>query len=341
MSKIRLGALGCSVIFRSHFNGICANSDKVELVALCDINPTKLEQASKAYHVDKTYVNYLNMIADPSIDAIVNTTPTVTHAETTIACLKAGKHVLCEKPIAMTLQEADAMIKAEQETGLVLQLALQSRHSQAWRKIKELLEAGEIGTPHTITITQYWNDPWVYNNWRTVKSISGGGIIADSSVHWIDMMRYLMGEVDSVSATATASPDAPDKTIDDSSLTLFNFKSGAIGCLRNGWRNHRQPGSNENVEINGTQGTIRADLRNPWTMSGIPIVSLIKCDGPTETNFHFPLPNSRFASQIESFVKSIKAGKTLECTAQDGRRAQEIQETIYTAIKSRKWEKIS
>ena len=173
MKKIRIGAIGaCSAIFCNvNGDGILNNPDKFELVALCDLNTEKLAKDAERFHVAQTYEDYRDMIAKANLDAVVNATPTSSHAVTTIDCLNAGLHVICEKPISMTIEEADAMIDAAKKNDRILQIAVQSRHCDAWKKIRELIRGGRIGTPHTITITQFWDDPYVYNNWRTSAEI--------------------------------------------------------------------------------------------------------------------------------------------------------------------------
>lgn len=340
MKKIRMGALGCSVIFNNvHAQGILNNPDTMELVALCDTDRDKLALAAERYHVKKTYTDCRDMFADADIDAIVNTTPTSEHAWTTIAALQAGKHVLCEKPISMTLAEADDMMAAAKASGKVLQLALQSRHAPAWHKVKELMDDGSIGTPHTITVTQFWNDPYIYKNWRTAAAVSGGGIIADSSVHWIDMMRHLMGEVSAVCSVAVAAAGAPNPAIEDSSLTLFRFASGAIGCLRNGWRNQRRPNCNESVEVNGTTGTVMADLMNPWVTEDELKVELIQWARPA-VEFKFTQSRMRFTYQMEDFAACVNGQRAVTCTAEDCRRALVIQEAVYRSLQTKKWEDV-
>ncbi len=341
MKKIRIGAIGaCSAIFCNvHGDGILNNPDKFELVALCDLNKEKLAKDAVRFHVSQTYEDYREMIAKANLDAVVNATPTSSHAVTTIDCLNAGLHVICEKPISMTIEEADAMIDAAKKNNKILQIAVQSRHCDAWKKIRDLIRAGRIGTPHTITITQFWDDPYVYKNWRAAAEISGGGIVADSSIHWIDMMRNLMGEITGVFGIGTPSPDSPMPDLEDSSLSLFRFQSGAIGCLRNGWRNVRWPNCNENVEINGTVGTIIANLMNPWVRNDPQIVELFRVGGnPVEKEvFEFMTSRDRFTAQMADFAECVNGNRLVTCTAEDARRGLQIQQAIYDSYKTKKW----
>ena len=338
--KLGIGLLGCSVILRNaHGPAMFSLPEDYELIAMCDIDPRRLDQMADGYHPKRRYTALPDLLADPEVDVILNTTPTSEHAATTIACLKAGKHVLCEKPISVTMEDADAMVEAARQSGLVLQMALQSRHNLAWKKIHELLQGDAIGIPHTITVTQYWNEPTIYDNWRTTASVSGGGILADSCVHWIDMMRWQMGEITSVCGIGIPAPDSPLPQIEDTSLTLLRFASGAIGCLRNGWRNQTLSGNAESVEINGTKGSIRAELRTPWSNSGVQEIHLIN-NGDDEHVFTYHSPHLRFRDQLKDFAECVRGEHPVTCTVEDGRRALKIQQAIYASFESRRWEDV-
>ena len=130
--------------------------------------------------------------------------------------------------------------------------------------------------------------------------------------------------------------------IEDSSLTLFRFQSGAIGCLRNGWRNIRWPNCNENVEINGTVGTIIANLMNPWVRKDPQIVELFRVGGnPVDKEvFEFMTSRDRFTAQMADFAECVNGNRLVTCTAEDARRGLQIQQAIYDSYKTQKWQEI-
>ena len=133
--SIGLGVIGCSDIFvRAHQLGLAALENQFELSALCDIDQPKLAAFGSKYGIDNLYTDYRELLNNPRIEAVLVTTPTSVHAELTSIALHAGKHVLCEKPMAMTLAECDRMIAARKQSGQVLQLAFMSRHNAAWKK---------------------------------------------------------------------------------------------------------------------------------------------------------------------------------------------------------------
>lgn len=336
---LTLDVIGPGAICRNaHFPGMTLLQDRVRLRAFCDTDRARLEKAGREFQVEELYDSVEEMLAAHPDGAVLNTTPTAEHAWTTIACLDAGRDVLCEKPIAMTLEEADAMLEAARRNNRVLQLGLLSRFAPCWLKIKSLIDAGEIGDVMSITMTQYWNQTTLYNDWRTKTSVSGGGIIADSAVHWIDIMRWLLGEMTELTAIGSAAPDSPKQDVDDTAMVLFRFKGGQIGALRNSWRHMRPSNEAETVEIYGTKGTIIGNLQTPWINGGIQHVRLVQ---PGETRVYtFQEPKLRYANQLNTFFDLVEARNTAAASGPDGRRALEIQLAIYEAMANHSWVRV-
>lgn len=329
---ILLDVVGCSDIFsRAHAKGLERLTDTFKLRSFTDTDTGKLQEFGEKYNVTELYSSVEEMLKAHDDGAVLITTPTSSHAELTVAALNAKRDVLCEKPMAMTTDEAQVMLDAAEKNQKVLHLCFMSRYAPCWMKIKELLDGNAIGKVMSGTITQYWDSGVdLYNNWRTNQSVSGGGIIADSSAHWIDIFRHLMGEINQVSCAGIPAPDSPFTHIDDSSFAFFRFQSGAIGLLRNSWRHQRPENEAETCEIYGTCGTIIGNLRTPWQEGGIQTVRLIT---PTETklwSFHDPM--QRFANQLAVFADLIRSRELGKASGKDGLRALEIQMACYKAM---------
>lgn len=336
---VPMDVVGCADIFeRAHYYGIMRHPELFYVRSFCDVNEKLLQEFGARFQVKELYTNVADMLAAHNDGVVLNCTPTRAHAEVAVAALNAKRHCLSEKPISMTLEEADSMLEAARRNDRVLQLCFMSRYAPCWMKIKELLENNAIGKVMSISMTQYWDSGLeLYGDWRTDASVSGGGIIADSAAHWVDIFRHLLGEIRSVAATGIPAPDSPRQDVDDSSLALFNFDCGAIGLLRNSWRHKRPDNEAETVEIYGTAGSIIGRLQTPWINGGIQSVKVVKADGNAEYTFNDPM--ARFANQIAAFADVIE--KRCPASAADGRRALEIQQTIYQAMKERRFVELS
>ncbi len=337
MKVIPLDVVGCSDIFlRAHGAGIERLPNHFKLRSFTDIDKDKLAEFGKKFHVTELYNSVEDMLKAHLDGAVLVSTPTSSHAEISIAALNAGRDVLCEKPMAMTLEEADNMIAAAKKNNRILQLCFMSRYAPCWLKIKELLDSGEIGRVMSVSMTQYWaGSPALYKNWRTEVAASGGGIIADSAVHWLDILRYLNGEINSVAAAGISAFDSPFQNVDDSALVLFKFDNGSIGLLRNSWRHRRPENEAETFEVYGEKGTILGRLHTPWVNGGVQSVRVVKADKTVEYNFSDPM--QRFANQLEVFADLIESRGA--DSSSDGRRALELQLAIYEAMEKEIWVK--
>ena len=171
----------------------------VEIYAFCDINEERLKDMGERYGVTRLFTDKDEMLAIPEIDAVSVCTWNSQHAPCTIAALKAGKHVMCEKPMAMNAKEAEEMKKAAEESGKLLMIGFVRRYKESTQVLKEFSENGTIGDIYYTKAT-YLRRHGNPGGWFGDKSRSGGGPLIDLGVHVIDMARYVMGNPMPVSA---------------------------------------------------------------------------------------------------------------------------------------------
>ncbi len=255
--KIRYAVIGISMGGR-HLISILHNRE-TELVAICDVNEEALWKRQKKYRIPKATTNWRDLVDDPDIDAVVVATPDQTHLEMSSAFLRAGKHVLCEKPMALTMEECMEMMQVEAETGKILMVGQIGRCAPGFCLAKKLVAEGRIGELYFVE-SEYAHD---YSkipgaaNWRldpNRHAIIGGGC------HAIDLLRWIAG--DPTEAFAYANRKClPDWPVDDCAIALFQFPNNvmgkvmtSIGCKRD---------YTMRTVLYGTKGTIIVDNKNP------------------------------------------------------------------------------
>lgn len=238
MSQLRVGVIGCGSIARHRHLPEYAGNDQVEIVAVCDLVDERAQEMAEKYGAE-AYTNYVDVLSREDIDAISVCLPNYLHAPVSIAALNAGKHVLCEKPMATSREEADAMIQAAKDNNKLLMIAHNQRFVASHQKAKELLDSGELGKIYSFKTTfghpgpEGWSidgrDSWFFDKKRAFI-----GALGDLGVHKSDLIRYLLGEVSNVAAfVETSAKEGAD--VDDNAVVLLKMENGAIGNLNASW----------------------------------------------------------------------------------------------------------
>jgi predicted dehydrogenase len=192
MGKLKIGVIGAGSISDLHFQSY-ANNEKVEIFAVCDLNEQRAVEKKNKYHAEVTYTNYEDLLKDPQIEAVSICTWNNTHAEIAIAALNAGKHVLVEKPLCKTVEEALKVEEAVKRSGKVLQVGFVRRFGTNTSVLKSFINSGDLGEIYyaKASILRRLGNP---GGWFADKERSGGGPLIDIGVHIIDLCWYLMGK---------------------------------------------------------------------------------------------------------------------------------------------------
>ena len=195
MAKVKIGIIGCGAIANAaHIPSYMANAD-AEIVYFCDIIPERAEAAVEKYGCGKAITDYKVILADPEIDAVSVCTPNMMHSIISIDALKAGKNVLCEKPAARILSEAEEMLKVQHETGKILNIGVVNRFNTNVNKIKEMIDNGDLGEVYHVyaSFRAHRSIPGLGGAFTT-KAIAGGGALIDWGVHYLDIIMYCLGD---------------------------------------------------------------------------------------------------------------------------------------------------
>ena len=270
--RIGVGMLGYAFMGKAHSHALKTLAHMVYpppalpiLAAIAGRDAEAVQAAAARFGYARSYTDWRDLVADPSVQLVDNGGPNDVHAEPCIAAARAGKHVLCEKPLGRTAAEAKAMLAAVTQAGVKHMVGFNYRFVPAVRYAYELVHSGALGTIHHFRaryLQDWLADPTAPHSWRLTRATAGSGSLGDLGAHVIDLARFLVGEPAAVSATLkTFTHQRPGGTVDvdDAFAATVEFDSGAIGTLEAsrvalGRKNHMV------FEINGSRGSVCFNL---------------------------------------------------------------------------------
>ncbi len=230
--KIGIGIIGCGIISSAHVKAYLRLGSQCEIKAVADISGDKaLALAAKAGSGVAAYTDYAEMLERDDIDMVSICTPPFLHRESVIDVLKAGKHVLCEKPFAPSLQDCDAMIDEAERRGLRLGVVFQYRYRKDFKQIRRLVAGGELGPIQFAQMNglywrgdTYYDEPWT---WRGQFATECGGVTMNHAIHPLDIFLSVLGDIETVRAEMHT--EAHDIEVEDYSSANIRFASGTLG----------------------------------------------------------------------------------------------------------------
>jgi predicted dehydrogenase len=232
-TPLGIGVIGAGGISHSHLLAVrsSANRDRARVVAIADIDEARANEQATQYGIERVFTDYRELIACDDVQAVSVCTPPFLHVEQSVAALRAGKHVLCEKPVSPNLAGLDAIAEAERESGATFAGVFQHRVGQGARQVKALIDDGRFGSLRFGLSETLWQrgkdyyDVW----WRGTWEQECGGVTMGHGIHSIDMLLWLMGEPASV--IADAATVKLDIQVEDTSLATVRFRNGAVGQI--------------------------------------------------------------------------------------------------------------
>ncbi len=253
------GKLGYAVVGlgvgKAHVDAAAAY-DKCELVAVCDIVKEKLDKVAERYPGTKCYLEFDELLRDSEVDLISICLPSAMHAEFAVRAMEAGKHVLVEKPIDITVDAALKIEEARLRTGMKAGVIHQNRNNAVMKPIKEAVDSGRLGKLVLGTFAVKWyRDQNYYIGWHGTWEMDGGGSLMNQAVHTVDLMQWLMGDVTSVHSTMGIYNH--DIETEDMTASVLTFKSGAAATFVS--TTCAYPGLSTDIQLYGTEGSIEAD----------------------------------------------------------------------------------
>ena len=296
-------------------------------VGVFSSSPERGERFAEAAGLDRAYASLEGMLADPGIDAVYIGTTNDLHAERTIAAARAGKHVLCEKPLALTLAEAGAMIAACEEAGVVLATNHHLRGAPTIRAMREQVEAGAIGEIVAARVFHARSLPDELRTWRLKRPEAGGGVVLDVTVHDADTVRFLLADEVAEVVAMTANQGLAEPPLEDSAMGVMRMRGGQLVSFHDAFT---VPHAGTGLELHGTEGSLIG--REVMTPDPIGQVFLRRLDEIEEVEIAERGPiYERVVRQFDAAVRG--EGRPL-ATGEDGAAALAIALAALAAARS-------
>jgi predicted dehydrogenase len=320
MAKIRVGIVGAGGIGGTHLKAYSELADVCEIAGIADVNLAAAQERVKQYG-GQAFADFTQMLDGVKPDAISICTPPNLHLAVAQAAAVRKIAVLCEKPPARTLAEAEALVAAMTQSGALLQFAFCHRFHRSVTQAQALIQAGKLGKVVQIYNRFGFRFSRAGNSWFTDPAVAGGGILIDTLVHSIDIFRALAGEVASV--TATLSTTLPTLQVEDSASMLVTSQGGTIGALTCSWVT---PVSEAEIRVYGTEGEAIIDYAQP---NGLRY-RLAGEDNWTQLPFDQP---DRFHLQAQHFLNCVATDAAPAVTGQDGLAVMRVIDAAYRSAR--------
>ncbi|HBI57405.1 MAG TPA: oxidoreductase [Firmicutes bacterium] len=332
---LKIGLVGCGRISKKHIEAIAANEDICELVAVADLIPAKMETAAAMYNKKtgkqpRKYMDYKDMLKITDLDIIAIATESGYHAEHALASLEAGKHVLVEKPMALSTSDCNKMIASAEEKGLALGLCHQNRFNPPVQKLRQALQKDKLGRVLSGTACIRWNRNQDYYNqapWRGTWAMDGGTLM-NQCLHNIDLLQWMLGE-EAVTVFAQTGNYLRDIEAEDFGAIVIRFANGAIGIVE-GSACVYPANLEETLNIFGETGTVcigglAVNKIEVWNVPGEDLID----------NSNQPDPDTVYgAGHIPLYKDFVKAVQEERKPYIDGRAGKKAVEIILAAYKS-------
>lgn len=333
--------VGLGAISRMHLESI-ATIPGARLVAAVDSRPPRVNAVISEFG-GTGYTDYREALANPDVDVVCILTPSGARRDIVIAAAEAGKHVIVEKPVEITVERIDDMIHACRRNGVVLAGIFQFRLKPAWQFVKQAVAGGRLGKLVLGDAYNKWwrsQDYYDASEWRGTWELDGGGALMNQGIHAIDLLQWLMGPVAEVSAYAgTLAHERIE--VEDTAVAAIRFASGALGVIEGATSVY--PGYTMKLELHGTEGSvvITGDYITEWSVRNTP-------EAEMEQVRKFYAPESRQSTasdpaqtdctwhrlQILDVVQSILEGREPLVSGHEGRKSVEIIRAIYESART-------
>ncbi len=345
MKTWNFGIVGAGLIADFHARAI-RDIPNAKLIGCCDKLPERAKKIAEKYGV-RAFKNYQQMLRSDEIDVVTIATPSGFHAEPTIAAAKAGKHVICEKPLEITLKRIDKMIEAHEKAGTRLGGIFPYRFNDMMTPLRQAIRSGRLGviTYAGIYVPWWRTDEYYKDSWHGTWKLDGGGALMNQSIHMVDMLCDVMPPIESVAAF-TAKLGHPQIEAEDAAVSVLRFTNGALGIIYGTTASY--PGQFRRFEITGTKGTI-VNVENSITVWQFAdetpqdkevLRKFGKIEGGGGVADPAAITHQNHTWNFKAFLDALDSGKEFWIDGREARRAVEIILAIYKSAKTQKCVKL-
>jgi len=311
-NSLKIGLIGAGRIGRLHAEHLTSRIPSADLIMVADVFEEAARQCAELYAIPLSTPDYREVLGYPDIQAVVICSSTDTHAQIIEEAAQAGKHIFCEKPIALDLPSIDRALDAVERAGVKLQIGFNRRFDANYRRVRQAVEQGEIGRPHVLHIVSRDPDPP-----PIAYILVSGGIFLDMTIHDFDIARFLTGsEVEEIFVLAAVMDDPAIGAAGDvdTAVVMLKFTNGVIGTISNS--RHAAYGYDQRVELLGSAGAIS-------TANNYPNTAIISDDRSVRRDlplrFFVERYTESFVSEMAAFVDSVLSDTPVPVTGLDGR----------------------
>ncbi len=310
--QVRFAIIGAGRISQLHTENLTRYIPEAEVLVIADVDSAAAYETAQRFGVPHATGDPGEIFANDAIDAVAICSSTETHADFIIEAARAGKHVFCEKPIALDLGAVDAALAAVEESGVKLQIGFNRRFDPNFRGLRDAVRSGEVGEPYLLQITS--RDPAPPPLSYVERS---GGLFLDMTIHDFDMARFLLDdEIEEVSARGAVRVDpAIGEAGDiDTAVVTVRYRSGVLGVITNS----RQAvyGYDQRVEVLGSLGSVLCENETPDRLIRQTEAGIVQSK---PLYFIFERYQQSYADELRSFIRSLREDTTVEVTGLDGR----------------------
>ena len=339
---LRVGGIGCGAMGQMHFNAYGRLESAVEVAGLCDLDAARLADAADKFPRARTTADYRALLASANLDLVSICTMPNTHCEIAVAALEAGAHVLCEKPFAMDMAQADLMLAAAAGADRHIQVGTNMRHMRQAGALRDIVASGTVGKPVYIRAWTYFTDiPW--HAPHIVKGISAGGALASTAIHILDVALWVAGSPDVLAVAGSTHKTFPHKRretaptpeareaydVEDIAAAHVRLADGATLILEGTWAHERKK-SHYSFEMICERGTLTLDPVSVLVDEAGEIVDRT----PEEFNEAADGWGASVNRELARFATAIRTGSAPAQSPREIRNLQRIQDAIYESAQS-------
>ena len=325
-SSIGWGLIGASTIASEHMIGAIRAQAGHDVVAVASSSPERGRKFAAQHEIDASYVSVDALLADPRVAVVYVSTTNELHRDQVLAAAKAGKHVLCEKPLALSVDDALQMAAACKAAGVVMATNHHLRNAATHRRIRELIRTGAIGKPLFARVFHAVYLPPHLQGWRIDKPQAGGGVILDITVHDVDTLRFLLDAEPVEAVGMTQSASLAKEGLEDGVMSVLRFDNGVLAQLHDAFT--VKFGGN-GIEVHGEAGSIVG--RNVMTQRGVGELVLRNAEGERAIAVEH---GNLYVRGVASFCAAMRGEGVPAATAEDGIRSLNAALAVVQACRT-------